>query len=101
MDRFFGLDKVSAHPDNFELLTTTYDQIHLSIIEGILKGAKIPYFTKYRGTGAVVSVIAGFSVFGTDIFVLKSDYETALALITPPENTDEDAESADDTEEEQ
>ncbi|MBQ7383651.1 MAG: DUF2007 domain-containing protein [Clostridia bacterium] len=83
MDRLFGFDKVSAHPDNFELLTTVTDNVQLTIIESILKGAKIPYFSKDRGSGSAVKVIAGYSLFGADIFVMKDDIEKARELIRP------------------
>ena len=82
MDRFFGLDKVSSHPDNFELLITATDRVQLAIIESILKEAKIRYISKDRGSGAAVKVIAGFSIFGSDVFVLKEDLEKASALIS-------------------
>ncbi len=83
MDRFFGLDKVGSHPDNCELLITVTDNVQLAITESILRGAKIPYFTKERGSGSAVKVIAGFSMFGADIFVMKDDIEKAREIIRP------------------
>ena len=87
MDSLFGLDRVSTHDESLELLTTAYDAAQLMILESILRDAEIPYLKKDRGAGTTMKVIAGFSVFGTDLFVLKEHYETALALITPPEDT--------------
>ncbi|MBQ8141131.1 MAG: DUF2007 domain-containing protein [Clostridia bacterium] len=81
MDRFFGLDSVSPHSDKFELLISVTDNVQLAIIESILKNSKIPYFSKERGSGAAVKVIAGFSIFGTDVFVLKEDFEKAAELL--------------------
>ena len=46
-------------------------------------GENIPYLVKNRGSGTVVKVITGFSVFGADIFVLKEDIEKAKELIRP------------------
>ena len=89
MDSFFGLDKVSAHDENLELLTTVYDQPSQMIVESILRDAEIPYFAKERGSGTAVKVITGFSMFGTDIFVLCEHLETAIELITPPEDIEE------------
>ena len=86
MDGLFGLDRVSAHSDDLELLTTAYDPTYLAIVKSILENAKIPYLTKDRGSGAAVRVIMGYSMFGTDVFVPKELYETASALIAPPEN---------------
>ena len=93
MDNFFGLDKVGSHPDNSELLITVNDNVQLSIIESILKGEKIPYFIKERGIGSAVKVIAGFSMFGADVFVMKDDIEKARELIRPL--SDEELEALD------
>lgn len=89
MDSFFGLDRVSPHDENLELLITVYDSPSQMIIESILRDAEIPYLAKSRGSGTAVKVIAGFSMFGTDIFVLREHLETALELITPPEAIEE------------
>lgn len=89
MDSFFGLDRVSPHDENLELLTTVYDAPSQAIVEGILRDAEIPYLAKSRGSGTAVKVITGFSMFGTDIFVLREHLETALELITPPEEIEE------------
>ena len=94
MDFFFGLDRVSPHDDSLALLTTVYDNSLLIILESILKDAEIPYLKKERGSGTTMKVIAGFSVFGTDLFVLKEHLETAQALIAP-----QDCEDGEETEE--
>ena len=86
MDDLFGLDKVSAHSDDLELLTTAYDPTYLAIVKSILEDANIPFLTKDRGSGAAVRVIMGFSMFGTDVFVPRELLETAAELIAPPEN---------------
>ena len=93
MDSFFGLDRVSPHDENLELLTTVYDAPSQAIVEGILRDAEIPYLAKSRGSGTAVKVITGFSMFGTDIFVLREHLEAALELITPPEEIEEITES--------
>ena len=91
MDKIFGLDKVSAHGKDLELLTTAYDPTYLAIVESILTDAEIPYLKKDRGSGAAVRVIMGYSMFGTDVFVLKEHLETAAELIKTP--GDENAET--------
>ena len=105
MDFLFGLDTVSAHDENLELLTTVYDEPSRMIVESILRDAEIPYLIKERGVGTAVKVIAGFSMFGTDIFVLREHLETASLLITPTEDTEElyalDGVSLEDAEEEE
>ncbi len=90
MDEFFGLDRVSSHDENLELLMTVNDPIYLSIITGILSDAKIPYIVKERGSGGAVKIIAGFSRLGSDIFVLKTDIEGARALFEAPEGDSSD-----------
>ena len=100
MDKLFGLDKVSAHDKELELLTTAYDPTYLAIIESILTDAEIPYLKKDRGSGAAVRVIMGYSMFGTDVFVLKEHFETASALIAPAEaDENEETEETEETEE--
>ena len=96
MDSLFGLDRINPHDDSLELLTTVYDTAQQMIVESILRDAEIPYLAKSRGSGTAVKVITGFSMFGTDIFVLREHLELALELITPPdeiEEIDEDEES--------
>ncbi len=85
MDNLFGLDKIAAHDKDLELLTTAYDPTYLAIVESILADANIPYLKKDRGSGAAVRVIMGYSMFGTDIFVLKEHLDTATELIAVPD----------------
>ena len=89
MDSLFGLDRVSAHDENLELLITVHDSVQEMIGESILRDADIPYLAKSRGSGTAVKVITGFSLFATDIFVLREHLETALELITPPEEIED------------
>lgn len=88
MDAFFGLDYASKQDAALDLLTTVYDRGQLMIVEGLLRDARIPYLAKERGSGTMVKVIAGYSIFGTDIFVPRELCETAaelIALVEPPE----------------
>jgi len=81
MDFLFGLDKSNPPMSDLELLTTANDRIYQSIVESVLTDNGIPYISKDRGSGAAVKVITGFSMFGTDIFVLKKDTERAKELL--------------------
>ena len=95
MDRFFGLDKVCAHDENAAHLTTVHNQVELSIVRSILEGEEIPYQTRQRGSGGAVTVIAGYSMFGTDIFVPKAMLEHAQEVLEAyrnGENVEEDVE---------
>ena len=88
MDSFFGLDKEIPPMSDLELLVTVNDRIYQSIIESILTDNEIPFISKERGSGAAVKVITGFSLFGTDIFVLKSHIERARELLSELESAD-------------
>ena len=66
---------------DLELLITVNDRVYQSIVESILKDNEIPYLSKERGSGSAVKIITGLSMFGTDIFVLKSDFERASELM--------------------
>ena len=94
MDSFFGFDKVSAHDDNVDLLFTVYEPSELAVIESVLRDARIPYLCKDRGSGGMMKVIAGYSVFGTDVFVLKEHLQTARAIFESSEFVWEDGEMA-------
>ena len=81
MDFLFGLDKSNPPLKDLELLTTVNDRIYQAMIESVLSDNEIPYLSKERGSGAAVKVITGFSMFGTDIFVLNKDIERAKELL--------------------
>jgi hypothetical protein len=77
----FGLGKPKKKDDNMELLVTTHDNIEQSILQSILEGEGIPYMTSDRGSGAAMRIIAGYSMFGTDIYVPKELLEQARELL--------------------
>ena len=81
MDRLFGLDKPASHDEYTAHLTTVHDNVELSIVRSILDGENIPYRVRERGSGAVVRVIAGYSMYGTDIFVPAEVLESATELL--------------------
>ena len=93
MSDLFGLDRVSPHDGDLELLTTVYDNTLLPVVESILRDAEIPYLIKERGTGGVMKVFMGFSMMGSDIFVKREHLDTATALITPPDEGEESDEA--------
>ena len=98
MDSFFGLDHAAKPDEGMELLTTVYDNAQRIIVESILQDAEIPYLIKERGSGSMMKIIAGYSIFGTDIFVLCEHLDAATELITPPDDG-EDAEVMEEEEE--
>ena len=102
MDSFFGLDKIAAHDENAAHLTTVHNEVELSIVRSILEGEGIPYAVRERGSGSTVKVIAGYSMFGTDIFVPVALEEQAKELLDAYRNgeivEDEDALPSEDEE---
>ena len=103
MDRFFGLDKVCAHDENAAHLTTVHNQVELSIVRSILEGEEIPYLAKDRGSGALVRIITGNSMYGTDILVPADCLEQAKEILEAYRNAEpveewEDDEEAEDEE---
>ncbi len=77
----FGLDKPAACDEYTAHLTTVHDNAELAIVRSILEGENIPYRVRERGSGGVVKVIAGYSMYGTDIFVAKDMEETAREVL--------------------
>lgn len=78
----FGLGKAkNKENDGMELLVTTHDNIELSILQSILDGEEIPYMVHDRGSGGSVRIIAGYSMFGTDIYVPAEVLEQARELL--------------------
>lgn len=69
MDAFFGFDKPAPIDEYTAILTTVHDPVELSVIRSILEGEKIPHRVRERASGGIVKVIAGYSLYGTDILV--------------------------------
>ena len=80
-DPLFGLDRESPHDEFTELLTTVHDNVELSVLRSILDGEEIPYLIRERGSGSSVKIIAGFSMYGTDVFVPVSAAERAREVL--------------------
>ena len=80
MDKLFGLD-FPAEQEGLTQLRTFYDEVSLSIALEVLGDHGIPHLKKDRGTGNVVRIITGFSLYGVDIYVRPEDAERANALM--------------------
>lgn len=89
----FGLSKAkNKENEGMKLLTTTHDSIELSILKSILDGENIPYMVSDRGTGATMRIIAGYSMFGTDIYVPEEVFDSASELLDAYRNGEDVAE---------
>ena len=82
MDTLFGLDHTHPQNKDLKLLVTAFSQPELLVIESLLRDAEIPFLAKERGTGSSLKIIAGYSVFGTDIYVHKDQFDLASELLT-------------------
>ena len=101
MKDIFGLDKPAACDEFTAHLTTVHDNAELCVVRSILEGENIPYRVRERGSGGMVKVIAGYSMYGTDIFVPKDMLSAAEELLEAfrngavVEDGDTDVEEAD------
>ena len=95
MKDIFGLDKPAACDEFTAHLTTVHDNAELCVVRSILEGEGIPYRVRERGSGGMVKVIAGYSMYGTDIFVPKDRLTAAVEVLDAFRNgeviADEDA----------
>lgn len=57
------------------------DDLEANIIADILKNSGIPCHIQDVGSGEYLNIYYGFSVYGKDIFVDKSQFDEAKALI--------------------
>jgi len=81
MDHFFGLEKQGRADDGVAFLTTVHDEVEKNLLCGILEEEKIPFMIKERGSGEMVRIITGFSMFGCDIYVPEELLEQASDLL--------------------
>ena len=90
--KLFGLEKPERPDDEASgLLTTVSGNEELAAIESLLRAAEIPYRTVDRADGGMTRMLAGFTLYGTDIYVRPEDLEAARALLAPvDDHGDED-----------
>ena len=81
--------------ENLELLRTAADEIELSMIRGILDENGIAYVTRERDGASYLRVMAGYTMFGVDVYVDRNDLARAGNLLDDClSGTEEDAEIA-------
>ena len=88
MDFLFGLDKPVTPDEDTALLTTVHDGVELEIIRDILTSEGIPCRTLERGSGSSVKILAGFSMYGSDVYVPKAALEQAQELLEAYRNAE-------------
>lgn len=69
--------------DNINIirLRSISNQVELDMIKGILEENSIPFIVKDHGAGGHMRIIAGSSLFETDVMVADYDYERANSLL--------------------
>ena len=80
MDRFFGLDNPQGE-QGLSLARSFYDPVSLAMAEQVLRDADIPFLKKERGSGGAVRILAGYQMYGSDIFVSENDAQRAQELL--------------------
>jgi len=66
---------------NLKLLKTVDNNFELDLISNLLEENNIPYILKDHGTGGYMRIIAGSSIYSTDILVEESFFEKANELL--------------------
>ena len=100
MDYLFGLDRAHSE-EGMALLTTARDDVELSILRSILEGEEIPYLAKDRGSGGLVRIITGNSMYGTDVLVPEEYLEKANEVLDAYRNAEPVEEDWEDEEEDE
>lgn len=90
MDIFFGLDREAPHDGDLTCIGTYYDNASLELVQSLLREAGIPFLCKDRGAGGAVRLLAGYNMYGADLFVREEDASAALELLSPAEEDGED-----------
>ena len=92
MDAIFGFDRPSKQ-EGLVSVAVVYSPEELAVIKTVLDSAEIPFLAKDRGSGGLVRVVMGHSLYGTDIFVREEDAEVASALLVPVDDTEDEQEN--------
>lgn len=80
---FWKKQESEKENDDFELvlLKTITNNYELELIKNLLENQQIPSIVRDHGIGGYMRVLAGSSIFQTDILVAKSMYEKAKEII--------------------
>jgi len=62
-------------------ITSVSNTIEAELILNLLRNNGIPCFKKYNGAGGYLNLYMGYSIYGEELYVDKSDYQRALDII--------------------
>ncbi len=84
LKKLFGLEKnTAASEDAVGYVTTVHGNAELAVAESLLRDAEIAYRLIDRDAGGVTRLVAGYTMYGTDILVRPENVETARELLAP------------------
>ena len=84
LKKLFGLEKNTAvSEDAVGYVMTVHGNVELAVAESLLRDADMPYRLVDRDAGGVTRLVAGYTMYGTDILVRPEDVETARELLAP------------------
>ena len=93
--KLLGLEKpVEPKEDTVGYVTTLHGNAELAVAESLLRDADSPYRLIDRDKGGVTRIVAGYSMYGTALFVRPEDVEAARALLAPVEQEGEQEDGA-------
>ena len=96
LKKLFGLEKnVAPAEDTVGYVTTVHGNAELAVAESLLRDAEIPYRLVDRDAGGVTRLVAGYTMYGTDVLVRPEDVETAKALLSPVRDAQTEAQESD------
>ena len=75
------------------LVLTAGDEMELSSAAALLEQARIPYYMQDRETGAYMRIVAGRSLYGTELYVDRRDMRRARQALSPLESEPFDEQS--------
>lgn len=67
--------------ENPVLLAEAVERVQMLLLAAALDGSSIPYLVKDREDGEFMKVYMGYSVYGSDVYVDKSDLERARDIL--------------------
>lgn len=64
--------------------------VNANLVLNLLRNNEIPCYAKDNGIGSYMNIYMGYSIFGKEIYVDKSDYEHAIEVLKVIEPKEED-----------
>ncbi len=96
LKKLFGLEKPEPQSEEaVGYVMTVHGNVELAVAESLLRDAEMPYRLVDRDAGGVTRMVAGYTMYGTDILVRPEDVKTARELLAPATDAQNEAEESD------